>query len=724
MVSLPIFVIWISAITSSTIANAQSVQSAGLDIDFTRSYSLVWTDKGSGAAADVSFWRPEPASGWFRVGHHVKRGYGNPTEATMVVRARSGAPLARPVDYILVWDDSGSGSAQDASVWRPVCPSGFSSMGDVASGSRVKPALDEVVCVQQSFLGAANPGSEIWNDTGSGAARDFAAWNVVSPAADASFSYFSRGLFFGDASHNRPQPASVGGLWAIRVPKPTIAGSPLPVDPSGGSADQQFWDAIKTSQRVQDYQAYLQNFPNGQFTALARLKIDQLAPSAPTFQPPIASTGSSPDQQFWDAIKASQRVQDYQSYLQNFPNGQFVPLARLKIDQLNQSTMPVTAPSAISQDQIFWDAVKNSQRVSDYQSYLNNFPNGQFVAVARLKIDQLSQSGGTFQPPMNAGNGADQQFWDAVKNSQRVSDFQSYLQSFPNGQFSSLARLKIDQLSVPMAPSVSQNARFLNQLAAENRAKLPLTVGDIQLFDAFSICRSGCQQIGNSESLVIRARTPNLAKQNVSIGQVEQTLKPAMLQGYCGSPEQRNNVTFDIDVADRFNQKIGNFFINARDCGGGTTAAVPPTIPRSQAPLTGFQQVIAAAQPGSINEIARARTFFVVSNDFSIKSKISATLTKEIPQLQPAASEQSADFLIGFELTDRITGQVTANDQSNANLRGELIVFTVVPAIGNRPENIRILFRIKKDRSFGVFSSTPDENAAKDFAKQLAKLII
>lgn len=719
---------------SPIISNAQSFQTAGLDIDFTRSYTLVWTDKGSGAAANVSFWRPEPSSGWFRVGHHMKRGHGIPTEPTMILRATSGTPLARPVDYSLVWDDTGSGSAQDGSVWRPACPSGYGSMGDVTSNSHAKPALDEVVCVQQSFLGAANPGSEIWNDTGSGATRDFAAWDVISPAADANFNYSSRGLFFGNASHNRPPASSIGGIWAIRIPKPTsFSSSPVGSSsgPAGGSVDQQFWDAIKNSQRASDFQSYLQNFPNGQFAALARLKIDQLTPVSPvtTSQTQLpAGGGTNVDQQFWDAVKNSQRVADYQSYLQNFPNGQFAALARLKIDQLNQ-TAPVQQPAGggSNVDEQFWDSIKSSQRVSDYQSYLRNFPNGQFAALARLKIDQLNQ----FSPPIQsspnpAGPSVEQQFWDSIKSSQRVSDYQSYLQSFPNGHFASLARLKIDQLSQfsPPAPSISRNAQFLNQLAAENRAKLPITVGDIQLFDSLSVCQNGCQQVGNSESLVIRARTPNLAKQRVSIGQIEQSLKPAMLKGYCGSPEQINNVTFDIDVADMFNQKVGNFFINARDCTGNTgTVAQPPTT-IAKPPVTGFQQVIAAAQPGNINEIARARAFFVVSSDFSVKSKIASVFAKELPQLRPAISEQTADFLIGFELTDRTTGMVAPNDPANPNLSGELIVFTVVPAIGNRPESIRILFRVKKGRNFGVFSDTPDESAAKEFAKELKKVII
>ncbi len=848
-----------SILVFSLLPAISNAQTAELDVDFTRNYSLVWTDAGSGAAADVSFWRPEPPAGWFRVGHHMKRGFGNPTESTIIVRERVSGALATPFDYFLIWDDTGSGVARDGSVWRPSCPNGYRAMGDVTSNSHAKPSINEVACVRETALATAFAGSEIWNDTGSGAARDFGAWGISSPAADFTFTYASSGLFFAAASHIRPQPSSVGGLWAVKLPKASG-----PIAPQGGnsgnSADQQFWDTVKNSNNAQDFQGYLNAFPNGQFAALARFKMGQLPPANPGNPGGGGSPagGNNADQQFWDTVKNSQNASDFQGYLNAFPNGQFAALARFKMGQLPQNNPGNPGGGnvgASNADQQFWDTVKNSQNATDFQGYLNAFPNGQFAALARFKMSQL--------PSGNPGVGtnSDQQFWDSVKNSQRASDFQGYLNAFPNGQFAALARFKMSQL-LPNNPGnpgpvgspgnlgQSRNAAFLNQVAATNRAKLPLTVGDIQLFDSFSICQSGCQQSdGNNESVIIRGKTPGIAKQNTNIGQIEQSLKSALLKGYCGSPEQLNNVTFGVDIDDMLNQKIGNFFINARDCNGisGTTgpgniastspnaaflnnsaaesrATLPITLGQIQlfdaashcqsgcqvadntesvtiraktpnlsrqdvslgqidqalrpllvktycgtpeqkrsvpmhvdlddrfnqkiglmilnsrdcggnagnsggntggnASSTGFQQVIAAAQPGSLSEIARARSFFVVSNDFNIKSKIASQLTKALPQLRAATSEQSADFLIGFELTDRTTGLVTPNDPANPNLKGELIVFTLIPAQNGRPESVRILFRVTKERGFGVFSATPDENAAKEFAKQFAKVII
>lgn len=458
-----------------------------------------------------------------------------------------------------------------------------------------------------------------------------------------------------------------------------------------------------------------------------------------------SSAGSGADQQFWDLVKNSTKAADFQSYLDAFPNGQFAALARFNRDRLSGVSTPpsntgsgTVSVGGLSVDEQFWNNVKNSNNARDFQSYLDNFPNGQFAALARFNRDRL---GGVSSPPTNTGSGTvsgggmsvDEQFWNNVKHSNNARDYQSYLDNFPNGQFASLARFNRDRLngtsgggvtSPPVfIPATSPNAAMINKSAAETRTSLPLTLGQVQLFAAESHCASGCQVSDNTDSVVISAKTPNLSKQNMTIGQIEAFLKPQLLKTYCGTPEQRSGISMGVTAVDMFNQPYGNFFLVTRDCGGTTgTTFTPPTI--AKPPVTGFQQIISAAQPGSISEIARARRFFVVSNDFSVKSKITAAILKELPQMQAASTEQQADFLIGFELTDRTTGLVTANDAANPNLRGELIVFTMIPATGSSPERVRILFRVTKERGFGVFSATPDENAAKEFAKQFAKVII
>ena len=215
-------------------------------------------------------------------------------------------------------------------------------------------------------------------------------------------------------------------------------------------------------------------------------------------------------------------------------------------------------------EQQFWDAVKNSRRVEDYQSYINNFPIGTFVPLAKLNISRLGgtvKNPGTVLPPgpsTTTASTVEQQFWGAVKNSKDEKDFQRYLNSFPKGKFAPLASLRIAQIvaAKPKKPKVRTDA-----------------------------------------------------------------------------------------------------------------------------------QILAAAQPGNLSELKGKRTFFVVSNDtFAVKRNIANEIRKFLPQLRVASTIQTADFLVSYKAIDRTTGNQVKTDPANANLRGEMWVFTIVP--GTNPANI------------------------------------
>lgn len=214
-VSRSAIAVLILGLAGSPDAQAQVFQADGVKVDFITAYSAIWTDAGSGASASAAFWRPTPGPGWYRVGHHLNNG-GFPTTATMVVKETEPNAVSHPTDYTQIWNDAGSGASRDGAVWRPVCRTGYSALGDVATADHGKPPLEEVVCVRSSSLVEALEGSPIWNDSGSGANRDFGSWGIQAPAPQAGHNIHSRGLFYGAASHARPGSSTVGVLWAIK----------------------------------------------------------------------------------------------------------------------------------------------------------------------------------------------------------------------------------------------------------------------------------------------------------------------------------------------------------------------------------------------------------------------------------------------------------------------------------------------------------------------------
>ncbi len=214
-------------------SNNKAIPYADLLITLTSAFTPRWSDNGSGAARDGFFWHPVPQyAGTFRAAgsvaapHHAD--LNNNFAAVLLAdnpatrkQGATGPAVAPPVDYVKVWDDEGSGAASDGSFWRPVAPRGYIALGDVAVGGRGKPSLEEVWCVRVDLVsdGVYAPGS-VWDDIGSGAARDASFWEVQpKPGTGAGeFIPVLAGTFRAVGGYDKPDGslAKVPALWVPR----------------------------------------------------------------------------------------------------------------------------------------------------------------------------------------------------------------------------------------------------------------------------------------------------------------------------------------------------------------------------------------------------------------------------------------------------------------------------------------------------------------------------
>jgi hypothetical protein len=94
-----------------------------------------------------------------------------------------------------------------------------------------------------------------------------------------------------------------------------------------------FWDSVKNSTNVDDFKAYLEKYPEGQFASLAKNKIKNLEAVAPP--EPKASGDSMPELAFWGSVKNSTNAEDFEAYLKKYPKGEFVDLANNRIASLD-----------------------------------------------------------------------------------------------------------------------------------------------------------------------------------------------------------------------------------------------------------------------------------------------------------------------------------------------------------------------------------------------------
>jgi tetratricopeptide (TPR) repeat protein len=98
------------------------------------------------------------------------------------------------------------------------------------------------------------------------------------------------------------------------------------VDPA--AIELSYWDTIKNSSNPDDFRAYLDKYPDGQFAALAKSRSNLVRPAG------NSNSGDSPEMSYWNAIKDSQNPSDFRSYVTKFPQGLFVELANNRISSL------------------------------------------------------------------------------------------------------------------------------------------------------------------------------------------------------------------------------------------------------------------------------------------------------------------------------------------------------------------------------------------------------
>lgn len=208
-----------------------------LEIAFVTDFGHSWSDSGSGAEMDVSFWWPKVSGGFRALGHYANKGYDAPESPMIAVKAIQPDALKEPVGWELVWDDAGSGADDDGSIWIPVAPRGYSALGMfVQPGHSTAERMLEVyskkwpvACVRSDLVTGANVSDLIWNDAGSGADHDVSVWQIgpLSPPAGSPMTYLTSGSFCAYASHNKPLTTPVVNALAVEFPLEMNGSLPL-----------------------------------------------------------------------------------------------------------------------------------------------------------------------------------------------------------------------------------------------------------------------------------------------------------------------------------------------------------------------------------------------------------------------------------------------------------------------------------------------------------------
>jgi class 3 adenylate cyclase len=99
------------------------------------------------------------------------------------------------------------------------------------------------------------------------------------------------------------------------------------------------------------------------------------------------SRGAADDQEiiFWKSVEQANRPEEYQAYLDSYPEGVFAALASTRV----HSAAETASPMEVSVELAFWESVKSSENPAMLQAYLDKFPSGQFTTLATLHLEAL-----------------------------------------------------------------------------------------------------------------------------------------------------------------------------------------------------------------------------------------------------------------------------------------------------------------------------------------------
>ena len=157
----------------------------GLEVRVVEKFEFIWNDEGSPVEQKTSWWRPMcPPGGFVSLADVVVRGYKSPG-ASLVAKDDGSGILVKPKRFELKWSSEDTNAKSNGSLWWPVAPDGYVTMGLIGTKDFEPPSVDSVRCVHRSAVTATKVRDLIWCDKGSGAMSGisvFASDNELSSA--------------------------------------------------------------------------------------------------------------------------------------------------------------------------------------------------------------------------------------------------------------------------------------------------------------------------------------------------------------------------------------------------------------------------------------------------------------------------------------------------------------------------------------------------------------
>jgi hypothetical protein len=91
------------------------------------------------------------------------------------------------------------------------------------------------------------------------------------------------------------------------------------------------------------------------------------------------------------------------------------PDVETDIPSLSEGEPVAPAPDPQAVEIEFWDSIKNSILASEYEAYLEQYPEGSFVALARVRLEAIKEDAVGMRDPHDRE--IELSFWESVRES-------------------------------------------------------------------------------------------------------------------------------------------------------------------------------------------------------------------------------------------------------------------------------------------------------------------
>jgi formylglycine-generating enzyme required for sulfatase activity len=228
----------------------------------------------------------------------------------------------------------------------------------------------------------------------------------------------------------------------------SIGGGVMGAGRSAAQIEDELWDAIKDSAKANVFEEYMKQYPNGRYLAQARVKIAGLKEAKPTSPQSLPQIGkpvpSNPEDALWTAVEKGNTADDYDAYLSQYPKGKYIALAK----QRKQKFHELATQQAQQKEQTSWSEAENGNSIESYTQYINQYPQGQFSALANNRLKKVRDDAATQAALREKAEreAAELNAWKKAEASKDKSPVSAYLNQYPSGKYTVAAKAKLDQI--------------------------------------------------------------------------------------------------------------------------------------------------------------------------------------------------------------------------------------------------------------------------------------